>query len=81
MSVEDKARHILLKLGMWWPEADSGQLRDAAKAWRTFAGAVDDVRSPVHRNASSIIHHNTGESIVRQVLGPLRQGPGRRLAQ
>ncbi|MFI9806375.1 DUF6531 domain-containing protein [Streptomyces sp. NPDC052301] len=63
MSVEDKARHILLKLGLWWPEADSGQLREAAKAWRTFAGAVDDVRSPVHRNASSIIHHNTGESI------------------
>ncbi|MFJ5967971.1 DUF6531 domain-containing protein [Streptomyces sp. NPDC093060] len=63
VSVEDKARHILLKLGMWWPEADSGQLREAAKAWRTFAGAVDDVRSPVHRNASSIIHHNTGESI------------------
>ncbi|MCZ0988710.1 DUF6531 domain-containing protein [Streptomyces diastatochromogenes] len=63
MSIEDKARHILLKLGMWWPEADSGQLREAAKAWRTFAGAVDDVRSPVHRNASSIIHHNTGESI------------------
>ncbi|MEV6052026.1 DUF6531 domain-containing protein [Streptomyces sp. NPDC052107] len=63
MSVEDKARHILLKLGMWWPEADSGKLRDAAKAWRTFAGAVDDVRSPVHRSASSIIHHNTGESI------------------
>jgi RHS repeat-associated protein len=63
VSVEDKARHILLKLGMWWPEADSGKLRDAAKAWRTFAGAVDDVRSPVHRSASSIIHHNTGESI------------------
>ncbi|WP_229816322.1 RHS repeat-associated core domain-containing protein [Streptomyces lucensis] len=63
MSVEDTARHILLKLGMWWPEADSGKLRDAAKAWRTFAGAVDDVRSPVHRSASSIIHHNTGESI------------------
>ncbi|MEU7560939.1 DUF6531 domain-containing protein [Streptomyces eurythermus] len=63
MSVEDKARHILLKLGLWWPEADSDKLRDAAKAWRTFANAVDDVRSPVHRSASSIIHHNTGESI------------------
>ncbi|MCS0601185.1 DUF6531 domain-containing protein [Streptomyces sp. LP11] len=63
MSVEDKARHILLKMGLWWPEADSDKLRDAAKAWRTFADSVDDVRSPVHRSASSIIHHNTGESV------------------
>ncbi|MFC7865227.1 DUF6531 domain-containing protein [Streptomyces murinus] len=63
MSVEDKARHILLKMGLWWPEADSGKLRDAAKAWRAFADSVDDVRSPVHRSASGIIHNNTGESI------------------
>ncbi|MFI9247219.1 DUF6531 domain-containing protein [Streptomyces sp. NPDC053086] len=63
MSVEDTARHILLKLGLWWPEADSGKLRDAAKAWRAFADSVDDVRAPVHRSASSIIHNNTGESI------------------
>ncbi|PKW09040.1 RHS repeat-associated core domain-containing protein [Streptomyces sp. 1222.5] len=63
MSIEDTARHILLKLGMWWPEADSGKLRAAAKAWNAFADSVDDVRSPVHRSASSIIHHNTGEAI------------------
>ncbi|QJS10814.1 RHS repeat protein [Streptomyces argyrophyllae] len=63
VSVEDKARHILLKLGLWWPEADSGKLRDAAKAWRAFADSVDDVRAPVHRSASSVIHNNTGESI------------------
>ncbi|MER8113855.1 DUF6531 domain-containing protein [Streptomyces sp. NPDC094031] len=63
MSIEDKARHILLKMGLWWPEADSGKLRDAAKAWRAFADSVDDVRSPVHRSASGIIHNNTGESI------------------
>ncbi|WP_457757994.1 DUF6531 domain-containing protein [Streptomyces niveiscabiei] len=64
MSVEDEARKILLKLGMWWPEADSGKLRAAATAWRAFADAVDDVRAPVHRSASGIIHHNTGESIA-----------------
>lgn len=63
VSVEDKARHILLKLGMWWPEADSGKLRAAAKAWTAFADSVDDVRAPVHRSAASIIHNNTGESI------------------
>ncbi|MEV0484970.1 DUF6531 domain-containing protein [Streptomyces sp. NPDC050508] len=63
MSVEDEARKILLDLGMWWPEADSGKLRSAATAWRTFADAVDDVRGPVNQSASSIIHNNTGESI------------------
>ncbi|MEV8071010.1 hypothetical protein AB0P32_33710 [Streptomyces sp. NPDC085995] len=52
MSIEDEARKILLKMGLWWPEADSGNLRDAATAWRTFADAVDDVRVPVHRSAS-----------------------------
>ncbi|MEW2625507.1 DUF6531 domain-containing protein [Streptomyces sp. NPDC048106] len=50
-------------MGLWWPEADAGKLRDAAKAWRAFADSVDDVRSPVHRSASGIIHNNTGESI------------------
>ncbi|MEU7057481.1 RHS repeat-associated core domain-containing protein [Streptomyces sp. NPDC046197] len=63
VSVEDKARHILLKMGLWWPEADPDKLRDAAKAWRAFAESVDDVRSPVNRSASGIIHNNTGESI------------------
>jgi RHS repeat-associated protein len=63
VSVEDEARKILLDLGMWWPEADSGKLRSAATAWRTFADAVDDVRGPVNQSASSIIHNNTGESI------------------
>ncbi|MGX9886043.1 DUF6531 domain-containing protein [Streptomyces sp. NPDC002276] len=63
VSVEDEARKILLDLGMWWPEADSGKLRSAATAWRTFAGAVDDLRAPVQQSAASIIHNNTGESI------------------
>ncbi|WP_438828193.1 DUF6531 domain-containing protein [Streptomyces mirabilis] len=63
VSVEDEARKILLHLGLWWPEADSGKLRSAATAWRTFADAVDDVRGPVQQSASSIIHNNTGESI------------------
>ncbi|MFF7880558.1 RHS repeat-associated core domain-containing protein [Streptomyces sp. NPDC020794] len=63
MSVEDEAKKILLKLGLWWPDANSGSLRAAATAWRTFADAVDDVRGPVHTSASSLIHHNSGESI------------------
>ncbi|WP_433456649.1 DUF6531 domain-containing protein (plasmid) [Streptomyces sp. CA-142005] len=50
-------------MGLWWPEADPDKLRDAAKAWRAFADSVDDVRAPVNRSASGIIHNNTGESI------------------
>nr|WP_234392139.1 DUF6531 domain-containing protein [Streptomyces sp. WM6378] len=63
MSVEDEAKKILLKLGMWWPDANSGTLRHAADAWRTFADAVDDVRTPVNNAASALIHNNKGEAI------------------
>ena len=63
MSVEDEAKELLLKLGMWWPDANSGTLRHAADAWRTFADAVDDVRTPVNNAATSLIHNNKGEAI------------------
>ncbi|MEU4351319.1 RHS repeat-associated core domain-containing protein [Streptomyces sp. NPDC023838] len=63
MSIEDEAKKVLLKLGMWWPDANSGTLRHAAQAWRTFADAVDDVRTPVNNTASSLIHNNKGEAI------------------
>ncbi|MFI6056383.1 DUF6531 domain-containing protein [Streptomyces violascens] len=63
MSVEDTAKHILLKMGLWWPDANSGTLRSAASAWRTFADSVDDVRGPANTTARSLIHHNKGESI------------------
>ncbi|MER0449588.1 polymorphic toxin type 28 domain-containing protein [Streptomyces sp. Edi4] len=63
MSVEDTAKHILLKMGLWWPDANSGTLRTAASAWRTFADSVDDVRGPTNTTARSLIHHNKGESI------------------
>ncbi|MGW1182636.1 RHS repeat-associated core domain-containing protein [Streptomyces drozdowiczii] len=63
MSIEDEAKDLLLKLGLWWPDANSGTLRSAAGAWRTFADAVDDVRTPVNNAASSLIANNTGEAI------------------
>ncbi|MBY8887322.1 DUF6531 domain-containing protein [Streptomyces sp. PTM05] len=50
-------------MGLWWPDADSGTLRTAAGAWRTFATAVDDVRTPVNNTAASLIHNNSGEAI------------------
>lgn len=63
MSVEDIAKDLLIKAGMWWPDANSGTLRSAAKAWRTFAEAVDDVIGPVNNKAGSIILNNKGEAI------------------
>ncbi|WP_308299606.1 DUF6531 domain-containing protein [Streptomyces sp. CJ_13] len=63
MSIEDEAKDLLLTLGLWWPDANSGTLRHAADAWRTFADAVDDVRTPVNNAASSLITNNSGEAI------------------
>nr|WP_236075855.1 DUF6531 domain-containing protein [Streptomyces coffeae] len=48
---------------MWWPDADSDTLRNAADAWRTFAGTVDDVRVATNKAATTLIHHNEGEAI------------------
>jgi RHS repeat-associated protein len=63
VSIEDEAKKILLKLGMWWPDGNSGTLRHAAGAWRTFADSVDDVRTATNNAAGSLIHNNTGEAI------------------
>ncbi|MGW7459476.1 WXG100-like domain-containing protein [Streptomyces sp. NPDC054797] len=76
MSIEDEAKDLLLTLGLWWPDANSGTLRHAADAWRTFADAVDDVRTPVNNAASSLITNNTGEAIEAfgTFWGAVRQG-------
>lgn len=63
MNVEDIAKDLLMKAGMWWPDANSGSLRSAATAWRTFADAVDDVIGPVNGKAGSVLLHNRGEAI------------------
>lgn len=63
MSIEDEAKDLLLRLGLWWPDANSGTLRGVADAWRTFADSVDDVRTPVNNAATSLIADNTGEAI------------------
>ncbi|KAB7850213.1 DUF6531 domain-containing protein [Streptomyces mobaraensis] len=63
MSIEDKAKSILLKLGMWWPDANSGTLRKAADAWNMFADTVDEVRRDSNKAAQTLIHHNKGEAI------------------
>lgn len=64
MSAADKAREIVQDLtGMWWPDADKDDLREAARAWRTFADAVEDVAAATNKQARSLIENNKGESI------------------
>ncbi|MFJ9930935.1 RNase A-like domain-containing protein [Streptomyces misionensis] len=64
MSTADKARKIVQDMtGMWWPAADEGGLRHAAKTWRDFADDVDGVTAGANKAARTIIEHNKGEAI------------------
>lgn len=64
MNAGDKAKEIVQDLtGMWWPEGDEGQLREAARAWRTFADDVKDITWAAHKSAQDVIDNNKGQSI------------------
>ncbi|MER6615318.1 hypothetical protein [Streptomyces xantholiticus] len=63
MSVEETAKDVLMTMGMWWPDANSGSLRAAAGHWRDFADAVDDVCRISNGKAASLIRNNKGEAI------------------
>ncbi len=64
MSAGDKAKEIVQDLtGMWWPEGDEDELREAARAWRTFAEDVKDVTAATHKSAQDVIDNNKGRSI------------------
>ncbi|WP_274916960.1 WXG100 family type VII secretion target [Streptomyces sp. WZ-12] len=64
MSAADKAKEIVQDLtGMWWPKGDEDELREAARAWRTFADDVKDITSATHKSAQDVIDNNKGKSI------------------
>ncbi|MFB1045631.1 WXG100-like domain-containing protein [Streptomyces chrestomyceticus] len=64
MSAADKAKEIVQDLtGMWWPEGDEDELREAARAWRTFADDVEDVTAAAHKPAQDVIDNNKGPGI------------------
>ncbi|WP_200417901.1 RNase A-like domain-containing protein [Streptomyces sp. Y2F8-2] len=48
---------------MWWPDADEDGLRDAARAWRSFADDVEDITAAANKAARGLIEDNKGESI------------------
>ena len=37
------AQEVIAKVGLWWPAADEGKLREAADAWRQCAGSLDGI--------------------------------------
>ncbi|MEU9498773.1 WXG100 family type VII secretion target [Streptomyces sp. NPDC048196] len=64
MGAADKAKEIVQDLtGMWWPEGDEDELREAARAWRTFADDVEDCTAACHKKAQDVIDNNKGKSI------------------
>ncbi|WP_432001464.1 putative adhesin [Streptomyces sioyaensis] len=64
MGAADKAKEIVQDLtGMWWPEGDEDALREAARAWRTYADDVEDCTAACHKKAQDVIDNNKGKSI------------------
>ncbi|MFB7630703.1 WXG100 family type VII secretion target [Streptomyces sp. NPDC056149] len=64
MGAADKVKEIVQDLtGMWWPEGDEDELREAARAWRTFADEVEDCTAACHKKAQDVIDTNKGKSI------------------
>ncbi|RCG15088.1 RHS repeat protein [Streptomyces reniochalinae] len=50
-------------MGLIWPDGDEGKLRDAAKAWRTFAKDAEEVRGDTNHSARGIMDVNSGEAV------------------
>lgn len=64
MGAADKAKEVVQALtGMWWPEGDEDELREAARAWRTYADDVEDCTAACHKKAQDVIDNNKGKSI------------------
>lgn len=64
MNVLHEVREFVESLtGMWSPDANEGDLREAARAWRAFADDVDDVTAATNSGARALIDNNRGESI------------------
>ncbi|WP_019548377.1 DUF6531 domain-containing protein [Streptomyces sulphureus] len=62
MGVLDEVLSWLESAGLVWPDGDSGKLRQAATAWRTFAGHVDDIWHETNHSAHRITSVNSGEA-------------------
>ncbi|MFF4605857.1 WXG100 family type VII secretion target [Streptomyces sp. NPDC001339] len=64
MSASDKVKEVVQDLtGMWFPEGDEDELREAARAWRTYVDDIEDCTAAAHKSAQDVIDNNKGQSI------------------
>lgn len=59
---EEAKEWLVEKMGMWWPDADEGKLREGARHWRDFAEAVGDVTQATNVESGTLIQTNSGEA-------------------
>lgn len=52
-----------IEFGLWWPSADPDELRQAARAWETMAGALDDTERELRGHASGVTGPNRGQAV------------------
>lgn len=60
---EEAKEWLVEKMGMWWPDADEGKLREAARHWRDFAEVAGDVTQATNTRSGTLIRTNSGEAI------------------
>ncbi|MEU7179941.1 MULTISPECIES: hypothetical protein [Streptomyces] len=64
MGAADMVKEIVQDFtGMWWTEGDEGELREAARAWRTFADDAEDCMAACHKKAQDVVDNNKGAGI------------------
>ncbi|MDI3420749.1 toxin glutamine deamidase domain-containing protein [Streptomyces luteolus] len=59
----DELEWVLEMLGFTWPTADEDKLVQSAEVWEKFAQDVTDLRANANTSASTVMSHNTGDSI------------------
>lgn len=64
MSDASTAEQVLAKVGLWWPDADEGQLREAANRWRELANAIDAATLDASGAAARVREATSGTAAV-----------------
>lgn len=59
----DELEWVLEMLGFYWPTADEDKLVQSAEVWENFAQDAIKLHGDTNRSASTVLSHNTGDSI------------------
>ncbi|MGH9155915.1 MAG: WXG100 family type VII secretion target [Acidimicrobiales bacterium] len=52
-----------IEFGLWWPSADPGDLRQAARAWRAMADALEAAARELRGHAAEVAADNRGRAV------------------